>query len=200
LIIADHHLKEPPNLRYGPRQNWPDDTFVQWGPYSYDSTKGGKRRKNYNRAFFEVFIEKPSTYLRGEGRTIYDAEMVCFSRWERILNCPGHDLQQQTLAHMYACPHCDLEINISGYIQLEDHLDDLDDNTLRRGLYKIENVKVLVEKLLAIGSNKPMPLFDGEMAEKYKNAVDLYELIGTERFDDTSRRNAAAVKEALENW
>jgi len=67
---------------------WPGDAQVQWGAHGVVFEE--KVLKSYDWAFFEAFPSKHSNaggYLRGEGKTIEEAERACFSKYERQLLC-----------------------------------------------------------------------------------------------------------------
>ena len=42
---------------------------------------------SYRTAFVEAF---PGTFLRGEGRTVAEAEQACYAKFEKLLACPNH--------------------------------------------------------------------------------------------------------------
>jgi len=62
---------------YTCQNSWPDNCFVQCGDFSVPSRN----------AFFEAFPRTPDTFLRGEGRTIAEAEASCWKKYQRILAC-----------------------------------------------------------------------------------------------------------------
>jgi hypothetical protein len=66
------------------------------------SKKGG-----YTTAFFEAFPNNPSCFVRGEGPTIEEAETACWDKWQKILNCPKHEMDRRNRKDGYAyCKHC----------------------------------------------------------------------------------------------
>lgn len=67
---------------------WPVDCPLQAG------TNGAVFDKShpdgaYNTCFFEAFPRNPSTFLRGEGATVADAETAAWQQWQRINACPA---------------------------------------------------------------------------------------------------------------
>lgn len=68
------------------RQPWPAGCFVQGG------TRGvviASDRDAYRTAFVEAFPRAPKTFLRGEGKTISEAEDACWAQYQRIVTCDG---------------------------------------------------------------------------------------------------------------
>lgn len=79
------------------------DISVQGGGSGVVFSKTGGRRT----AFFEAFPNKPSCFVRGEGVTIGEAEENAWQRYQRIINCPGHDMDRRNRKDGYAyCKHC----------------------------------------------------------------------------------------------
>lgn len=81
-IASQHAWKDN---EYKPRHDWPGDTLVQWGG------KGVVLGKNpYSTAFFEAFPDKKLTaggFIRGEGKTIDEAEDDAFSQYQKEASC-----------------------------------------------------------------------------------------------------------------
>jgi len=71
---------------YEPRHDWPGDTLVQWGG---NGVVLGKN--SYTTAFFEAFPDKSVTsaggFIRGEGKTIEDAEADAFAKFTKQDGC-----------------------------------------------------------------------------------------------------------------
>ena len=65
------------------RHPWPADCKVQGGAHGVVFTDG----EPYRTAFVEAF---PGTFIRGEGKTIAEAEDACWAIYERLAACP-HD-------------------------------------------------------------------------------------------------------------
>lgn len=82
--IASHHLPDAPlgaKDPYTPSNEWEDDTTVQWG------ARGVVLGKNsYSTAFFEAFPAKAG-FIRGEGKTIAEAEEDALKKWRRESVC-----------------------------------------------------------------------------------------------------------------
>ncbi len=85
-------------------QDWPESTYLQCSDKGIVIGKGG----NYTTAFFEAFPKNPSTFIRGEGATIADAELVAFNKYQKILSCPKHEYQQKKNSEHGVCVHCNL--------------------------------------------------------------------------------------------
>ena len=85
---------------------WPDDCFVQCGDSGIVLGKSGSLEKvltgsdpltelakgmadtdSYMTAFFEAFPKNPRTFIRGEGKTIEEAEASAYARFERFVRC-----------------------------------------------------------------------------------------------------------------
>lgn len=85
--IAAHHKPGHPlqsDGGYVLTQDWPDDCYVQWGSSGVVVSKTG----GYQTAFFEAFPEdNAGGFLRGEGKTIEEAELAAFKRWQREKAC-----------------------------------------------------------------------------------------------------------------
>src|SRR6185437_3752203 len=81
---------------------WPEDMFVQCGSSGLVLGKDP-----YRTAFFEAFPKNPSTFLRGEGKTIEDAEASCVEKYEKILACDEHDYARHGEEHG-RCKKCGL--------------------------------------------------------------------------------------------
>lgn len=72
------------NTLHVARHPWPADVFVQGGDHGVVFSRN---RDPYQTAFVEAF--PGSTFLRGEGATISEAEDKCWARYQRYLNCDG---------------------------------------------------------------------------------------------------------------
>jgi hypothetical protein len=84
--------------------DWPE-CYLQGGTKGYVFTAKG----TYETAFFEAFPREPQTFIRGEGKTIEEAERDAWNQWQKILSCLGHEFE----AHGYTngatvCKHCGL--------------------------------------------------------------------------------------------
>lgn len=87
MIIADHHKPGhflPTDTDYKPTCAWPERCYVQWGGGGLVLAKAG----SYRTAFFEAFPgDNAGGFLRGEGKTIAEAEMACFARYNKEATC-----------------------------------------------------------------------------------------------------------------
>lgn len=78
------------------------DCSVQCG----DSGVVFGKERSYTTAFFEAFPNNPSTFLRGEGETIKDAEQQCWSKYQNVLLC-NHEMERRNRTDGYGyCKHC----------------------------------------------------------------------------------------------
>jgi len=63
-------------------------------------------KESYTTAFFEAFPNKPKCFLRGEGKTIEEAEEQCWEKYQKISNC-DHEMERRDRTDGYAyCKHC----------------------------------------------------------------------------------------------
>jgi hypothetical protein len=63
-------------------------------------------KETYTTAFFEAFPKKPSCFLRGEGKTIEEAEESCWNKYQKVLNC-NHEMERRDRTDGYGyCKHC----------------------------------------------------------------------------------------------
>lgn len=74
------------NTTIPPRFPWPDDCMVQGGA---DGIVIGGGPAPYRTAFVEAFPAQPATFIRGEGKTVEDAEAACWIKYEQIQACPA---------------------------------------------------------------------------------------------------------------
>lgn len=110
---------------------WTEDTFCQCGGGGVVFTEGdiGKtltdpeeqiealkavvgeesKKKFYRTAFFEAFPKNPSCFIRGEGKTIEEAEEKAWVKWQKIESCPQHDFDRRDRTDGYCfCKLCPL--------------------------------------------------------------------------------------------
>ena len=83
-IIARNQRQEA----WQPLKDWPSDTYVQWGGRGVvlrADDKGG----SYSTAFFEA-MPAGGGFIRGEGKSIEEAEADAFSRFEKEDACRPH--------------------------------------------------------------------------------------------------------------
>lgn len=81
IIASQHSWKDK---YHTPLDSWPDDCTVQWGGRGMvlSDTPGG----GYQTAFFEAF-PKDGGFIRGEGKSIADAEKNAFEKFVKISAC-----------------------------------------------------------------------------------------------------------------
>lgn len=103
------------------QKDWPDDCFVQGGGDGMVFVEGSMEKafndpvdfftkppKHYRTAFFEAFPRNPNSFIRGEGKSIEEAEENCYKWWQKILNCPKHEYEPHGLDGAGTCKHCKL--------------------------------------------------------------------------------------------
>lgn len=62
---------------------------------------------HYRTAFFEAFPENPGCFLRGEGKTIEEAEESCWMQYQRVAACEQHDFDRRDRRDGYGfCRKC----------------------------------------------------------------------------------------------
>ena len=67
------------------------------------------KAESYQTAFFEAFPRSPDTFLRGEGKTIEEAENACWNHYQKILVCLKHEFERRKRDDGYCyCKHCGL--------------------------------------------------------------------------------------------
>jgi len=100
-IASQHKWKD---AEYRPQFEWPGETLVQWGG------KGVVLGLNsYTTAFFEAFPEDKMNaggFIRGEGKTIADAESDAWTKFERQSNCQHLWGRENYRNGGQLCRHC----------------------------------------------------------------------------------------------
>ena len=71
------------NTRHEAQYSWPEEVFIQGG----DIGVGYAGENSYRTAFVEAF--PGNTFLRGEGRTIIEAEDACWKKYLTWRDCDG---------------------------------------------------------------------------------------------------------------
>lgn len=129
MRLARRSFKEP----YPFQKPWPEDCFVQCGGNGFVFTKKGAfeaamsnhekmeevvagvlldapvQTEHYRTAFFEAFPRDPNTFIRGEGVTIEEAEEKAWNKYQRHLNCTGHEYEKRGYRNGCGfCKHCGL--------------------------------------------------------------------------------------------
>ena len=63
----------------------------------------------YRTAVFEAFPRNPSTFIRGEGRSLAEAEESAWLQFQKIGSCPSHEFERRGYRTGAAiCRHCGL--------------------------------------------------------------------------------------------
>lgn len=97
---------------YDCKCDWPEDCFVQCGSSGIVFTGGDNifenpleiavsamvgysPKEHYITAFFEAFPKEPETFIRGEGKTIELAEQKAWEKFNRYMQCSGHEFERR---------------------------------------------------------------------------------------------------------
>ena len=92
---------------YDCQQNWPADIFLQCGEKGIVISRN-KDTPSYRTAFFEAFPKEPSSFIRGEGSTLEDAELAAFKKYEKIMACGEHEYKRRDNSEHGICMKCKL--------------------------------------------------------------------------------------------
>lgn len=92
---------------YDCQKNWPTDIFMQCGKEGI-VISSKKEKPSYRTSFFEAFPNDPSTFIRGEGSSIEDAEDAAFQKYEKIMACNEHDYKRRLDSEHGTCIKCGL--------------------------------------------------------------------------------------------
>lgn len=110
---------------YTCRYDWPDNCFVQGGGNGIVLTTGTMQQTlsnpeeavkcltgqtpHYMTAFFEAFPKEPSTFIRGEGKTVEEAEDSAWKQFQKITACTKHEFEAKGYTNGCGfCKHCGL--------------------------------------------------------------------------------------------
>ena len=86
--------------------NWPENCFVQCGERGIVGSRSGDV---YETAFFEAFPKAPSTFIRGEGKNIQEAEEHAWNQYNKYLSCNHHEYKRHGKDSEHGiCIHCGL--------------------------------------------------------------------------------------------
>jgi hypothetical protein len=88
---------------YFVKHEWPDDAYLQGNDYGIVLSKN-----SYETAFFEVFPKNPKTFIRGEGKTLEEAETQAWKFYQKIINCSKHDFVRRDESNHGICKNCNL--------------------------------------------------------------------------------------------
>jgi hypothetical protein len=106
VVETEHVARKSFGVSVPATCEWPHDCLIQCGDSGVVFVEGGD---NYQTAFWEAFPETPSTFIRGEGATIQEAEQNCFAQYQRILACPEHEFERGRYeSGAGICKHCKL--------------------------------------------------------------------------------------------
>lgn len=124
--LSKYALGDDSKNPYPCLMSWPQDCFVQCGgsglvfPAGHADKVLGKDAKDplknlveaitdpktYETAFFEAF-PGPGGFLRGEGKTIEEAEASAWRQFRRHEDCPGHEFEKRGYKNGAGfCKHC----------------------------------------------------------------------------------------------
>jgi len=103
---------------YTPQHPWDSDTYVQWGgngmvvkslkkTLEYGDLSEGNIL--YRTAFFEAFPRDPKTFIRGQGKTVQEAEQDAYNKLLKYKACSGHEFEKRGYENgLGFCKHCNL--------------------------------------------------------------------------------------------
>jgi len=81
MAIVPNHCT---NSKWQPGLAWPDDCGIQWGSGGVVISSSG----NYRTDFFEAFPKDGSGgFIRGEGKSLNEAEANAYAKWEKQKGC-----------------------------------------------------------------------------------------------------------------
>jgi hypothetical protein len=125
---------------------WPEECYLQGGRSGIVFEKGSIERietdpsglladtiaaaadiptapKHYRTAFVEAFpkVSGYATFIRGEGKTVEDAEDDCWRQYERMVACPKHEFERRGSGSYGICVHCRLGSTEAFQSEGEDH-------------------------------------------------------------------------------
>lgn len=85
------------------------DCKYEWGCFCQAGRHGivFSSNGNYKTAFFEAFPKSSKCFLRGEGKTVEEAEEECWQKYQKVISC-DHEMERRHRTDGYAyCKHCD---------------------------------------------------------------------------------------------
>lgn len=92
---------------YTCKYEWDEDCFCQCGDHG--AVLDVKGAGSYFTAFFEAFPKVPDTFIRGEGKTVEDAEKDAWEQLQQIKNCKNHEYERKGYTNGAGfCKHCGL--------------------------------------------------------------------------------------------
>lgn len=105
MQIENNTLGKPKSF-YETKLNWNKDLTMQCGEKGIVASLS--RNQSYITAFFEVFLKSPKTLIRGEGKTIEEAENNAWSKFEKISNC-SHNFIRVDNTRDAVCNKCQVK-------------------------------------------------------------------------------------------
>ena len=112
---------------------WPEDCFVQGGSNGLVLPHGSMEKvfedsketikvlaekvgitkgaipQAYTTAFVEAFPNNPSTFIRGEGKTVEEAETDAWLQFQKVIQCVTHEFERRNYTNGAGfCKHCGL--------------------------------------------------------------------------------------------
>jgi len=85
---------------------WAEDCYCQGGD---DGIVFSKNKDSYRTAFFEAFPRNPDTFIRGEGKTIEEAEEKAWNKFQKYNACSNHEFERKGYTNGAGfCKHCGL--------------------------------------------------------------------------------------------
>jgi hypothetical protein len=88
-----------------------------WGEASLQGGGRGivlSKKGNYRTAFVEAFptIDGYSTFIRGQGETVSDAEDSCWKKYTKMIECEGHDWERERTDGYAKCNNCGMKATV----------------------------------------------------------------------------------------
>jgi hypothetical protein len=94
------------------QKDWPEDCFVQCGDNGmvlkatgFEATMTSENFKElgeniaenyaYTTAFFEAFPNNPNTFIRGEGKSVEEAEESAWKKFRKYADCEEHEFEKR---------------------------------------------------------------------------------------------------------
>ncbi len=106
MKIENNTLGKPKSF-YETKLNWNKDLKMQCGEKGIVASL--KRNNSYTTAFFEVFPKSPKIVIRGEGKTLEDAEMDAWNKFEKISNCVHSYVRVDNTREAF-CKKCQIKV------------------------------------------------------------------------------------------
>lgn len=88
---------------YSVKYDWPEEAYLQGNDYGVVLSN-----EPYETAFFEAFPKNPKTFIRGEGKTLEEAETQAWNFYQKIINCKEHNFIRRKESNHGTCKNCNL--------------------------------------------------------------------------------------------